>query len=231
MKNSIFFVIGMIVAFSMYTFWYSNAKTPITKQEKTLQKPTKETQKKFTTHEKIDKTKQERKKVLIAPSSTKDNTVISSVDTKQQNNETEYDEEIYREELEEAGVKPFISRKTKVKILEMLNTTSSMAATTKVKKMKIKAKEKDGVTKVKAMFTSLMVDKEEAKKKKIAADFITYIVAIVNDKVVFEATTSGFMAENPLLKFSFTGAKKGDTIIFVCKVLNGDYFMGKKKIK
>jgi len=37
------------------------------------------------------------------------------------------------------------------------------------KKMKIKAKEKDGVVKVKAMFTSLMADKEEAEKKKIDA--------------------------------------------------------------
>jgi len=34
-------------------------------------------------------------------------------------------------------------------------------------KMKIKAKEKNGVVKVKAMFRSLMADKEEAEKKKI----------------------------------------------------------------
>jgi len=98
-------------------------------------------------------------------------------------------------------------------------------------KMKIKAKEKDGVVKVKAMFTSLMADKEEAEKKKIEPEFITYIVAKVGDKVVFEATTSGFMAENPLFKFSFTGAKKGDELVFEVTDNHGKTETGKKKIK
>jgi len=99
------------------------------------------------------------------------------------------------------------------------------------KKMKIKAKEKGGVVKVKAMFTSLMADKEEAEKKKIKAEYITYIVGKANGKVVFEATTSGFMAENPLLKFSFTGAKKGDELEFTLTDNHGETQVGKKKIK
>jgi len=99
------------------------------------------------------------------------------------------------------------------------------------KKMKIKAKEKNGVVKVKAMFTSLMADKEEAEKKKIKAEYITYIIGTVNDKVVFEATTSGFMAENPLIKFSFTGAKKGDELVFKLTDNHGETKTGKKKIK
>ncbi len=98
-------------------------------------------------------------------------------------------------------------------------------------KMKIKAKEKNGVVKVKAMFKSLMADKEEAEKKKIEAEFITYILGKVGDKVVFEATTSGFMAENPLIKFSFTGAKKGDELEFVLTDNHGKTKTGKKKIK
>jgi len=77
--------------------------------------------------------------------------------------------------------------------------------------MKIKAKEKDGVVGVKAMFTSLMADKEEAEKKKITAEFITQIVAKNNGAVVFEVTTSGFMSENPLFKFSYKG-KVGDKL-------------------
>ena len=77
--------------------------------------------------------------------------------------------------------------------------------------MKIKAKEKDGVVGVKAMFTSLMADKEEAEKKKITSEFITQIVAKNNGVVVFEVTTSGFMAENPLFKFSYKG-KVGDKL-------------------
>lgn len=98
-------------------------------------------------------------------------------------------------------------------------------------KMKIKAKEKDGVVKVKAMFTNLMADKEEAEKKKIEVQYIAHILAKANDKVVFEATTSGFMAENPLMKFSFTGAKKGDELEFTLTDNNGKTETGKKKIK
>lgn len=80
-------------------------------------------------------------------------------------------------------------------------------------KMKIKAKEKKGTVKVKAMFTSLMADKEEAIKKGISPSYIRYIVAKVNDAVVYEVTMSGFMSENPLVKFKFKG-KKGDKITF-----------------
>ena len=98
-------------------------------------------------------------------------------------------------------------------------------------KMKIKAKEKDGVVKVKAMFTSLMADKEEAEKKKIEAEYINHIVGKANGKVVFEATSSGFMAENPLIKFSFTGAKKGDELEFTLTDNHGKTETGKKKIK
>ena len=97
--------------------------------------------------------------------------------------------------------------------------------------MKIKAKEKDGVVKVKAMFKSLMADKEEAEKKKVDVAYIAHILGKVGEKVVFEATTSGFMAENPLLKFSFTGAKKGDELEFVLTDNNGKTETGKKKIK
>jgi len=98
-------------------------------------------------------------------------------------------------------------------------------------KMKIKAKEKDGVVKVKAMFTSLMADKEEAKKKKIEVEYIKRIVGKANGKVVFEADTSGFMSENPLIKFSFTGAKKGDEIEFETIDNLGKSKTEKKKIK
>jgi len=98
-------------------------------------------------------------------------------------------------------------------------------------KMKIKAKEKNGVVKVKAMFKSLMADKEEAEKKKVDVEYINHIVGKANGKVVFEASTSGFMSENPLLKFSFTGAKKGDELEFEITDNNGKTKTGKKKIK
>ncbi len=99
------------------------------------------------------------------------------------------------------------------------------------KKMKIKAKAKGDIVKVKAMFTSLMADKEEAEKKKIKVEYITQITATCNDKVVFDVSTSGFMAENPLFKFQFKGGKKGDKIKFTVVDNNGEVKTGSKKIK
>ncbi|NOR58605.1 MAG: thiosulfate oxidation carrier complex protein SoxZ [Sulfurimonas sp.] len=98
------------------------------------------------------------------------------------------------------------------------------------KKMKIKAKEKKGIVKVKAMFTSLMADKEEAVKKGIKPSYIRYIVAKVNDVIVYEVTMSGFMSENPLVKFKFKG-KKGDKITFTTIDNEDKTQTGKKKIK
>jgi sulfur-oxidizing protein SoxZ len=39
------------------------------------------------------------------------------------------------------------------------------------------------------------------------------------------------MAENPLFKFSFTGAKKGDELVFEVTDNHGKTETGKKKIK
>lgn len=97
-------------------------------------------------------------------------------------------------------------------------------------KMKIKAKEKKGIVKVKAMFTSLMAEREQAKKAGVPVEFIRYIVAKVNGTIVYEATTSGYLAENPLIKFKFKG-KKGDKIVFTTIDNNGKEATGKKKIK
>jgi sulfur-oxidizing protein SoxZ len=97
-------------------------------------------------------------------------------------------------------------------------------------KMKIKAKEKKGIVKVKAMFTSLMADREQAVKTGVKEEYIKYIVAKVNDTVVYEVTMSGFMSENPLVKFKFKG-KKGDKIVFTTIDNNGKEATGKKKIK
>lgn len=96
--------------------------------------------------------------------------------------------------------------------------------------MKIKAKEKGGVVKVKAMFTSLMADREESVKKGIKPEYINHIIATVSGKTVYEVSMSGFMSENPLVKFKFKG-KKGDTLEFTTTDNNGKTETGKKKIK
>ena len=97
-------------------------------------------------------------------------------------------------------------------------------------KMKIKAKAKKGVVKVKAMLTSLMADKEESIKKGIKVEYIQHVVATINDTVVYEISMSGFMSENPLMKFKCKG-KKGDKIVFTTVDNNGKTETGKKKIK
>ena len=97
--------------------------------------------------------------------------------------------------------------------------------------MKIKAKAKGDIVNVKAMFTSLMADKEEAEKKKISVEYITYIVAKHNGNIVYEANTSGFMSENPLVKFDFKGGKEGDKIEFTTIDNNGKTETGSEKIK
>ncbi len=76
--------------------------------------------------------------------------------------------------------------------------------------MKVKAKEKDGIVKVKVLAKHQNIGPEEAKKKSKEANFITTVIAKVGDKVVYEMNGSGFMSKNPLYKFKFKGAKGGE---------------------
>ena len=78
--------------------------------------------------------------------------------------------------------------------------------------MKVKAKLKGSVIKVKAMFKSDMAGIEEASKKGQQPSFIAHIIAKVNGQTVYEVSTGPFISKNPLFKFQFTGASKGDTL-------------------
>ena len=103
------------------------------------------------------------------------------------------------------------------------------AAPTEVK-MKIKAKEKDGLVKAKVAISHNMLTYDQAKKKGTDANFITHITATVNDKVVYDASTSQFLSKNPLVKFAFSG-KKGDVLKVTYSELKGGVFFATKKIK
>jgi len=96
--------------------------------------------------------------------------------------------------------------------------------------MKVKAKEKNGIVKVKVLAKHQNIGPEEGEKKKKEANFITSVVAKVGDTVVYEMNGSGFMSKNPLYKFKFKG-KKGDKIVFTTVDNNGKEETGKKKIK
>ncbi|MDF1881767.1 thiosulfate oxidation carrier complex protein SoxZ [Sulfurimonas sp. MAG313] len=81
--------------------------------------------------------------------------------------------------------------------------------------IKIKAKIKDGVIKVKALVKHEMTTYNQAEKKtgdRNNANFITHITASVNERIIYEASTSQFLSKNPIFKFKFKGAKKGDII-------------------
>ena len=81
--------------------------------------------------------------------------------------------------------------------------------------MKIKPKLKGDIVKVKALAKHDMTTYDQAEKKtgdRENANFITRITASVNGKLVYEVSTSQFLSKNPIFKFQFKGAKKGDTL-------------------
>jgi len=96
--------------------------------------------------------------------------------------------------------------------------------------MKVKAKEKDGIVKVKVLAKHQNIGPEEGEKKKKEPNFITTVVAKIGDKVVYEMNGSGFMSKNPLYKFKCKG-KKGDEIEVTWTDLKGNTKTKKAKIK
>ena len=97
--------------------------------------------------------------------------------------------------------------------------------------MKVKAKVKNGVVKVKAMAKHDMITYDQAKKKGVKPNFITHWNAKVGDTVVYEISTSQFLSKNPIVKFKFKGAEKGDSIVMTWTDLLGNTSTKKAKIK
>ena len=96
---------------------------------------------------------------------------------------------------------------------------------------KIKAKLKNGIVEVKALATHPMLSFQEAERAKKEANFITYVVAKVGGKVVYEASTSQFLSKDPYMKFSFKGAAAGDDLELTWKDLKGATDTSTEKIK
>ena len=74
---------------------------------------------------------------------------------------------------------------------------------------------------VKALFNSYMADREEAKVKKIKPEFITHIIAKVENIKVYEAYTSGFVSKRPRIEFKVKKSLYGKTIKFIIVDNNG----------
>jgi sulfur-oxidizing protein SoxZ len=99
------------------------------------------------------------------------------------------------------------------------------------KKTRIKAKLKKGIVTVKALASHAMLSYQEAEKAKKEVNFITYMVATVNDKIVYEVSTSQFLSKNPYIKFKFVGAAKGDKVEIKWTDLKGETQVSTGKIK
>lgn len=97
--------------------------------------------------------------------------------------------------------------------------------------MKIKAKLKGDVIDVKAVAKHDMITYDQAKAKGVDANFITHISATVNGKEVYDVSTSQFWSKDPMFKFSFKGAVKGDKVEITWVDLKGNTITESKEIK
>jgi len=102
--------------------------------------------------------------------------------------------------------------------------------------MKVKAKLKNGVVKVKAMAkhemsTFNMMEKKTGNRED--ANFITHLIGTVNGETVLDMSTSQFLSKNPIFKFEFKadGFKKGDKLLMSWVDRKGKTGKGKGKIK
>jgi len=102
--------------------------------------------------------------------------------------------------------------------------------------MRIKAKLKKNVIKVKTMAKHPMTTYNQAEKKekdRNKANFILHITGTINDKTVIDMSTSQFLSKNPIFKFKIKGDefKKGDKLVMTWVDRSGKSKTSKGKIK
>jgi len=102
--------------------------------------------------------------------------------------------------------------------------------------MRIKAKLKNNIIKVKAMAKHPMMTYDVAEKKtgdRNNANYILRLTGTINGETVLDMTTSQFLSKNPIFKFELKGDsfKKGDKLILTWVDLKGHSKTSKTKIK
>lgn len=102
--------------------------------------------------------------------------------------------------------------------------------------MRVKAKLKKGVIKVKCMAKHAMTTYNQAEKKtgnKDDANFITHITGTINGKTVIDMSTSQFLSKNPIFKFKLKGDefKEGDKLVMTWTDRKGGTESGEGKLK
>lgn len=102
--------------------------------------------------------------------------------------------------------------------------------------MRVKAKLKNGVVKVKMMAKHGMVTYNQAKQRTgnpDDANFITHLSGTVNGETVIDISTSQFFSKNPIFKFEFKGDtfNKGDKFTMTWEDRKGNTETKTVKIK
>ena len=227
MKNMVFLFTGILLTFTVYVL-YSFIDTPshVTKKNISTIEPKKDIN--ISTPQNDENNtlhiipRKVNKKTLKVPIFDEGKKLIDDRDEVIPEDITEKKEELY-DEIEDNKIS---IQDKKVKNIPI----SILYAGAKRGRMKIKAKEKDGIVKVKVMLTNLMLCYIEEKEKGINTNFITHIYGLVDGKLVYDASTSQNLSENPLVKFSFKGEKDKELTILYTE-LDGSVYYGKKKIK
>lgn len=100
------------------------------------------------------------------------------------------------------------------------------------RKIKIKAKEKDGVVTVKSIMNHPMETGQRKGKdgKKIPAHFISEVIVTANDEEVMNAAWGPAVSKNPFMSMSYNGAK-GDAIKLTWKDNMGESESAETKVK
>ncbi len=83
------------------------------------------------------------------------------------------------------------------------------------KTIRLKAKEANGITTVKALMEHTMESgnrKDKKTGKKIPGHYIQEVVCETGGKTVMTALWGGGVSKNPYLSFQFKGAAKGDAL-------------------
>jgi len=219
MKNVWFIFIGMLAVFALFFVMFTDWSFGSLQKSPTLKK--------------VKVPNHTNTAMIITPhdaSSGTHNKPSLTKETTQPNTQEKIlpeDEQIYKEKLAESASEEIESKSIQKPIVK--TTTLNINSAIEVK-MKIKAKERDGIVKAKVGITHEMLTYKQAKKKGREANFITHITALVAKRVVYDISTSQFLSKNPLLKFTFKG-QKGEELTIIYQQLKGETFYASKKIK
>ena len=101
-------------------------------------------------------------------------------------------------------------------------------------KIKIRAKEKNGIVTVKSLLKHPMETgnrKDKKTGKKIPAHYITEVNCEVNGKTVMTAYLGPGVSKDPYMSFDVKGAKKGDTVKLSWTDNKGESASGEATVK